>query len=344
LNTFRNTYQREGWGPNDAYKRLVQLIPDSVVGTTDNKQFYLDHILPAEEFVYSDIEWTTLVVCDIYTQKKNDKEIERAKLISTDGKEISVRLKTLKEKKNNIIGTCYDGKIIKHEDGKYEVGLIKKSNKVISDVLSTVICYVDYYNKEKKCYHLVSQKNTQLVLRQNVQLKEGQFCSCYEVPQSDNDRAPHAIFSKIEESESSFTLFPSKTAIVDHINESKQLFHCVFGRGVDIIIRFQETTLRPQIGDYVMIHYIRKKLKDNRIVRKMLHIELSDSCELQLKKSAKGYIRINYNSKGQQFGFVEDYYIPSHLIADVYDEEYVEADVIYNGEKWEVFRIRKCDK
>jgi hypothetical protein len=341
LNTFRNTYQSEGWGPNDEYKRLVQLIPDSVVGTTDNKQFYLDHILPAEEFVYSDIEWTTLVVCDIYIQKKNNKEIEKAKLVSADGVEISVRLKTLKEKKNKVKGTCYDMKIIKHEDGKYEVGLIKKSNKVISDVLSTVICYVDYYNKDKNCYHLVSQKNKQMILRQNVQLKEGQFCSCYEVPQSDNDRAANAIFSKIEDKESSFILFPSKTAVVDHVNESKQLFHCVFGRGMDIIVRFPETTLRPQVGDYVKIYYIRKKLKDNRVVRKMLHIELSDSCELQLKKSTSGCIRLNINSKGQKFGFVEDYYVPNRFVKDIGDGDYVKVDVVFNGEKWEVYRLQK---
>lgn len=341
LNTFRNIYQREGWGPNDAYKRLVQLIPDSVVGTTDNKPFYLDHILPAEEFVYSDIEWTTLVVCDIYIQKKNNKEIEKAKLVSADGVEISVRLKTLKEKKNKVKGTCYDMKIIKHEDGKYEVGLIKKSNKVIGDVLSTVICYVDYYNKDKNCYHLVSQKNEQMILRQNVQLKEGQFCSCYEVPQSDNDRAANAIFSKIEDKESSFILFPSKTAIVDHVNESKQLFHCVFGRGMDIIVRFPETTLRPQVGDYVKIYYIRKKLKDNRVVRKMLHIELSDSCELQLKKSTSGCIRLNINSKGQKFGFVEDYYVPNRFVKDIEDDDYVKVDVVFNGERWEVYRLQK---
>ena len=341
LNTFRNIYQREGWGPNDAYKRLVQLIPDSVVGTTDNKPFYLDHILPAEEFVYSDIEWTTLVVCDIYIQKKNNKEIEKAKLVSADGVEISVRLKTLKEKKNKVKGTCYDMKIIKHEDGKYEVGLIKKSNKVIGDVLSTVICYVDYYNKDKNCYHLVSQKNEQMILRQNVQLKEGQFCSCYEVPQSDNDRAANAIFSKIEDKESSFILFPSKTAIVDHVNESKQLFHCVFGRGMDIIVRFPETTLRPQVGDYVKIYYIRKKLKDNRVVRKMLHIEMSDSCEVQLKKSTSGCIRLNINSKGQKFGFVEDYYVPNRFVKDIEDDDYVKVDVVFNGERWEVYRLQK---
>lgn len=341
LNTFRNTYQSEGWGPNDEYKRLAQLIPDSIVGAPDNKKFYLDHILPAEEFVYSDIEWTTLVVYDIYTQKKNDKEIEKAKLVSTDGVEISVRLKTLKEKKNKVIGTCYDVKIIEHEDGKYEVGLIRKSSKTIGDVLSTVICYVDYYNKDKNCYHLVSQTNKQMILRQNVQLREGQFCSCYEVPQNDNDRVAHAIFSKIEDSETSFILFPSKTAVVDHINESKQLFHCVFGRGMDIIIRFQETTLRPQVGDYVKIYYIRKKLKDNRIIRKMLHIEPTDSCDVALTKLIIGSIRLNYNSKGQKFGFVEDYYVPMHLLGDVNQDDYVEVGIVYNGEKWEVYKLNK---
>lgn len=340
LNTFMNTYKNEGWGPNDEYKRLVQQIPESVVATTDNKKFYLDHILPAEEYVYSDIEWTTLVVYDTYTIKKNNKEVERAKLVSADGIEISVRLKTLKEKKNKVKGKCYDVKIIGHEDGKYQVVLIKKSNKTISDILSSVLCYVDFCNKEKKCYYLVSQQNKQMFLRQDVQLKEGQFCSCYDVPLKDNDRAVPAIFSKIEDS-GSYILFPSKTAVVDHVNVSKQLFHCVFGRGMDIIIRFSETTLRPQIGDYVKIHYISKKLKDDRIIRKMLHVELSDTDALQLRKSIIGFIRINKNSKGQTFGFVEDYYVPNHLMKDIEDGDYVKVDVVYNGEKWVVYQLYK---
>ena len=342
LNIFEKTYQSEKWELNDKYKRLVNLIPnsvsESVAGNSDNKKFYLNHILPAEEFVYSDLEWT-IVVSDIYTQKNNDKEIEKAKLVSPDGVEISVRLNTLKEKKSKLIGTCYDVKIIKQEDGKFNVGLIKKSNKIISDILSTVICYVDYYNKDKKCYHLVSQNNKQMILRQNVQLKEGQFCSCYEVPQNDKDRAVPAIFEKLEDTESSIIQFPSKVAIVDHINNEKQLFHCVFGKGMDIVISFSETQMRPQIGDYVLIYYIRKKLKDGRIIRKMLHIDYSDSGDLQLKKPISGFIRLNYNHKGQLFGFVGDYYVPNHLLNNVEEDDYVKADVVFNGEKWEVYRL-----
>ena len=68
---------------------------------------------------------------------------------------------------------------------------------------------------------------------------------------------------------------------------------------MDIVISFSETQMRPQIGDYVLIYYIRKKLKDGRIIRKMLHIDYSDSCDLQLKKSISGFIRLNYNHKGQ---------------------------------------------
>ena len=110
---------------------------------------------------------------------------------------------------------------------------------------------------------------------------------------------------------------------------------------MDIIVRFPETTLRPQVGDYVKIYYIRKKLKDNRVVRKMLHIELSDSCELQLKKSTSGCIRLNINSKGQKFGFVEDYYVPNRFVKDIEDDDYVKVDVVFNGERWEVYRLQK---
>ena len=70
---------------------------------------------------------------------------------------------------------------------------------------------------------------------------------------------------------------------------------------------------------------------------------MADSSELQMKKSTKGSIRLNYNSKGQKFGFVGDYYVPSYLIIDVDEGDYVEVDVVYNGEKWEVYRLRKCD-
>ena len=341
LNVFKNTYQRNGWRPKEEYVRLNRLIPDTVECSSDNKTFYSDNRFLAEEFAYSDIEWTTMLVSDVYTLKKEGKETKKARLVSAEGVELSVKLKSLKGKGDIVLGSCYDVKILTHGD-KHEVGLIRKSDKVVSDLLSSVVCYVDYFNKEKKCYHLISQKNMQLTLTQNVELKEGVFCSCYVVPQKkkDDDRPARALFIKIVERDDAVTLFPAKTAVVDHVNEAKQLFHCVFGRGMDIIIKFSDTALRPHIGDYVRINYIWRKLNDGRIIRKMLHIEPASTCDLILKKTVRGSIRTNINGRGQQFGFVDDYYIPSYLVKDVEEYDNVEVDVVYNGEKWEAYQLR----
>lgn len=344
LNTFKDTYQTHEWKPKEDYYILSRLIPHSVEATGDNRRFYTDHLLPAEEFVYSDIEWTTMVVSDIFVQEKNGKKIEKAKLVSADGVEISVRLNVLKEKKNKLIGKCYDVKLITQDD-RYRIGLIKKSAKDISEILSSVVCYVDYHNQERKCYHLISQKNKQLILKQGPQLKEGQFCSCYVVPQKEvnKDKPAQAIFCKFENTESAVHLFPCRTAVVDNVNDAKQLFHCVMGRGITIIIRFAETDIRPKVGDCVKIHYIWKKRKDDSIMRKMLLIEHSETNITELKKTIMGTIRLNVNHNGQPFGFVEDYYIPANLINNIENGDTVKIDVVFDGEKWKAYQLNKIE-
>ena len=206
-------------------------ISDITDTSSDNKDFYSAHLFPAEEFVYSEIEWTSMVVSDVYKQKKDGRERERAKLVSADGKEVSVRFETLKTKAKKAIGSCYDVKIIDHDDDRYDIGLIRKSEKTIIDVFTPVTCYVDYHNMEKNCYHLITYDNKQVILSQQVELKEGQFCSCFIMPQKESDKTvipTHALFSRIEEPETAIQSFTMRIAVVDHVNKSKQLFHCVF--------------------------------------------------------------------------------------------------------------------
>ena len=279
------------------------------------------------------------------------------KLTSAEGLSIAIKFKKLASS-NNYIGKCYDVKIHSKENRK-EIVLIKESSSNINQLLSPVVCYVDYHNKEKKCYHLVSENQKELILSHAPgKLSEGTFCRCYEVPELKEDthddfvfldwdllstpkkaKPQKAIFcDSIEESEG-IEKFPLETAIVDSVNDSKELFHCVFGRGADIIIKFNQTTLRPQIGDYVSIRYLKKKSKEGREFRKMLAIEPADTCDKVLKKTISGPIRLNYNSKGQLFGFVDDYYVPTHLVEGINEEEPVCVDVVFNGEKWQAYKL-----
>ena len=357
LQTYAETYQNKGWRVKEEFSHLCSMIQNNVTATDSNVLFYNSHMASAEDFVYSDIDWTTMFIADIYVQKDGDKQVKKSKLVSVDGISIAIKYKKLTAS-NNYLGKCYDVKI--HSKGnRKEIVLIRESGYCIDQLLSPVVCYVDYHNKEKKCYHLVSENQKELLLSNvPVKLCEGTFCRCYEVPvlkeDTHNDfsfydwdslpihkktKPSKAIFCDLIEESEGIVKFPFETAVVNSINEGKELFHCVFGRNSDIVIKFNQTKLRPQIGDYVNVRYIKKKSKEGRSFRKMLAIEPTATCDKVLKKTVSGSIRLNYNSKGQLFGFVDDYYVPTHLVEGIKEEDYVCVDVVFNGEKWQAYKL-----
>lgn len=358
LQTYVDTYNKNGWRLKDEYYVLSSQVVNSVVQTESNVPFYKSHMASAENFVYSDIEWTTMFVADVYVQNDGERQTKKAKLVSADGIAIAIKYEKLSLSNNNSIGKCFDVKI-HSRDGRKEIVLIKESDSRIEQLLTPVVCYVDYHNKEKKCYLLVSESEKELLLSYvPFRLREGTFCRCFEVPEkkekSDDDlvfgdwgtysqpkktRPIKAIFYDIVNNNEALEKFPAKTAVVDSVNENKELFHCVFGRNSDIIIKYNQTTIRPQIGDYLIIKYVTKTSKEGKIFRKMLTIEITDTCDKVLKKIITGPIRINYNSKGQKFGFVEDYYIPSHLLEGINEADPVCIDVVFNGEKWQAYKL-----
>ncbi|MBR4625861.1 MAG: hypothetical protein IKO56_10050, partial [Alphaproteobacteria bacterium] len=149
---------------------------------------------------------------------------------------------------------------------------------------------------------------------------------------------------QIEKLESNIAIqkFPLKIAIVDGINDTKQLFHCVFGQNMDIIIKYSETSLRPKVGDYVKIRYAFQKVEFGQNKRKMLDISSSEQGKLELKKTVSGNIKIVYKD-GKYFGFVNDYYVGSQYLYGIEDNDTVKIDVVYNGQKWSAYKLRKIE-
>lgn len=342
LQTFSDTYQKNGWKLKDEYRSLMAQIPEGTAATDSNIIFYNDHLEVAEEFVYSEIEWTTMFVADVYVQK--EKQVKKAKMVSADGLSISINCKKLGVTNNkSIIGKCFDVKIHSDND-KNEIVLIKNSAKQIEQLLPLVVCYVDYHNKEKNCYHLVSETGKSLVISSpKIQLKVGTFCRCHAIPQnSASSNKVQAIFHDIVDKSVACEHFPTKIGVVDGINEGKALFHCVLGRNEDIIIYYSETELRPKVGDYLSIRYISKRNKEGVLRRKMIDVKFADDCEKKYTKTTTGFIRIKYNRKGQPFGFVEDYYVPGHLLAGIEDNDYITINVVFDGEKWKAYSTEKA--
>lgn len=55
--------------------------------------------------------------------------------------------------------------------------------------------------------------------------------------------------------------FQSQIAVVDGINEQKQLFHFVINAKFQGIIKYAETELRPQEGDFIKIWFVTKLIR-----------------------------------------------------------------------------------
>ena len=71
-------------------------IPNDVPTAENNNPFYESHMSSAEDFVYSDSDWTTMFIADIYNSKKDgNKIVKKVKLISSDGVSASLKYNKL---------------------------------------------------------------------------------------------------------------------------------------------------------------------------------------------------------------------------------------------------------
>ena len=88
--------------------------------------------------------------------------------------------------------------------------------------------------------------------------------------------------------------------------------------------------------------FIMKRNKEGRKYRRLLDVSKTDDCEKKLTKAVTGPIRINYNNKGQLFGFVRDYYVPGYLLVGIEDDDHVVINIVYDGERWKAFSAEKA--
>ncbi len=145
----------------------------------NNKSFYNDNLELAENYIYSDIEWTDLLLFDIFKTKE-----QKERVVFTDLNNIELAINPYKFTllKNSKIDEVYQLKL--HYDktnAKYVALKIQKSKlekKDLIDNASTGIAIVDHINEQKKIFHYIIDKSTDGIMRFNqtkLRPKEGDF-------------------------------------------------------------------------------------------------------------------------------------------------------------------------
>lgn len=159
LDRYALTCERNSWPKKRAYNELVSRIPEGTQPAKDNSSFYEAHTAAYKEFIYSDIPWTPMAIAAIFSKVgKNGKQEEMAKLISRDGRILTIRVKCLLGISQPKVGLCLDVKL-KRKDGWNEAILTRLSEVSLDEIVSEEVGVVDNVNEVKRLFHCVLEND-----------------------------------------------------------------------------------------------------------------------------------------------------------------------------------------
>ena len=377
LETYKKHRESKSWKLSVDFANLYSKAQSVKLNITDNRELFNKFIPVAENFAYQNIDWTEFVLVDKW---KNEEKKERVAFINSNSSiEFSVGLNRLAKLKKFRIGQVCKFKLHKQEikkevdspyswqpkriitEYKYIPLIVEQSNKEDWSIFEDCFAVVDYINKEKNIVHAITLENKEVFFPQTKkELQIGEFITAkfYTKKVKDENRIELQNIQSIDE-DKVISKFQSQIAVVDGINEQKQLFHFVINAKLQGIIKYTETELRPQESDFIKIWFVTKTDKEKKIRIRPLKIEVTDEINSNLRKDISGTLAVKYKGGFNEdmyenwedekdeirnkpdFAFINDYYVPKYLLEkyNITTDCKVKAKVIFAGDKWKVVEL-----
>lgn len=289
LDAYAKHRKAKGWAITDRFRKLQQDITSTESETSPID--FKSYIGKAEDYVYDQYEWTDFVVTERWTFDGTEC------CALTDGKETYLKLKT---KKFPILKRAKPGDVVQFRCAVIEETVreapsalswfgtaplkVKKAVPLIGrttdkpawSILPVKYGVIDYVNEKKELLHIITQdskltfwgyKGNHPAADTFVRFRE------YEEKRKSGTRVGIADIKPCSSQEALLHM-PSRVAAVDHINYEKRLFHVVLGQSsIGDIVRFDQTEIRPSVGDFLRVSYCLKTSKDGRKRIKFLTIK-----------------------------------------------------------------------
>lgn len=374
LNLYKKNRQKNHWKFGTNFDKLASRI-NLNEGNNTNK--YKEHIDLAEEFAFNDLPWIPLVYIDNFKDKKG-----RSRWVFSDGKEIEISpLKKFFNHKDFNLGEVVKFKLkecIKEAEITKQSWLPSKKNKQIRPLIyrttnlekwgnfKTEYAIIDYINQEKKVIHAITFSNQEIFFKSNLEnLKKNDLISGKIFQKKDGD-VYRTVLLNIKKEPNNKLIFEiePKIAVVDGVNHSKSLFHFVVNSKTEGIVRFNETELRPNLGDFIEVRLLSKIDKKKGVPRfKVITINKTEKVDDTLLKEFSGKIKLKFKSSNEtidydeldkndqecltpDFAFMEDLYIPKNILQkyEIRSNCYGKIKAINNVENWKVIDLEILDQ
>ena len=244
LEAYKKHREIKGWKLSSLYDELYKKANSIKHSLKDNRELYKKFIPFAENFAYADFDWTEVVLVDKW---KDDKGKER--LTFTDGKtkEFAISKNRFEVLKQSEFGQILKFKLHKQEikkevenrfswlgkniitEYKYIPLIAENSEKQHWEILDETFAIVDYINKEKNIIHAITTDNKEVFfpqIKSELQIGDLVRAKIYSKKVKNENRTELRQIQQIDKS-SVVSKFPTQIAIVDGVNEQKQLFHFI---------------------------------------------------------------------------------------------------------------------
>lgn len=354
----------KGWAVSNLYLELSSKTKD-IKATKENVDLNI-YVRKAEDFAYADYEWHEYVL----TEKWEHEGTERCNFFDGLNLSFSIKSKRFKALKKSKVGNVYRFRCRVTDDVKPLSGLRswQRETATVKTVMPLVMALcdkepwsllpvkygvVDYINKQKNVLHIITQESKQVFCtykKDNIQSDSFVRFREYE------DRRKDETITRIVDlhpcsKEEALPNMKSRIVVVDDVNEQKQLFHVVLGKNlISDIVRFNQTDIRPNIGDFLRITYCLKKNKEGKKHIKFLNIERSNDECTGVTGTVTGHLSLKYKDETWQFGdshepdyaFIKDFYVHHNILRkfNIKEDCDVTAKVILTGDnKWKVYDL-----
>ncbi len=268
LETYEKHRLQKNWNLSEKYNSLMQHLTEM---DNQHKRFdFLKCKYEAEDFVYNQFEWKNFVI----TEKWVTDNVEKCSLF--DGKNFSfqVKCKNFKclstAKPGDIVSFRYSFAEEKHfrtvqnsyqhnqsAEKKIIPLMVKLSDEKVWSILPFKYGAIDYINTESKVIHILNQDSKLIFYKyKTLDFRQGDFVryQVFDKKYKNEKRESIATINSCSKEEV-LPFMKSGVAVVDDVNVKKQLFHVVLGPDLSDIVRFDQTALRPRIGDALRVTY-----------------------------------------------------------------------------------------
>jgi len=363
LQMYADNRQKKNWNISDRYKQLSNNLNNLVNGAEISD--YKRYIAIAENYAFDEYDWKEFVLVDKW--EKDNKQY--CKFFDGNDLNFSIKSRRFAACQSAKLGDIlkFKVKIVEKEIvpslPSSRLSLLARRNTEVKKMVTPLVAaktdvqpwsilpqvygYVDYDNEAHKALHIISQASHLAFWHYKKHtLKKGDFVTFREICSTKNETTTfNAEDVKLCSREEAIPHFKRRIVIVDNINIQKNLFHIVLGIGeTGDIIKFDETPIRPHIGDFLELVYC---LKINKIGKKHiipLSIQQTDETN-EMRKSITGLLTISFK-ENKYFAFVNDYYVHGSVLdrCGINNDCEVTADIVYSSDgKWRVYNLNRLD-